>query len=349
MSTKQLPFTEPEWKIPGYTGYVQGMQETYKKTPIMAQLETKDPAEESFIYTRTITAPVPSPSRDPCNFPENFKKPEPGILWPALQEKAIQDSFKPPRSNIAFGDDRVDPFKTSYGVDFHAPFEAHERLRSPMRNKDLAETETSLKEHYVSAYNRVGEKRLAKMIETMRERLEAKLGNSNNNAFRMRTLFKMYDKGNTGMIHFEDLRTFFEKKGVQLDDDSLLALCNVYDPEGTGFLKYEELVSCLLDADYFAFYVGNVDNTQARVDLAQTTKMMDTLKGKFVANIEEMRRVFHSFDTSSTGYISRKDFKAGCAALGVVMNPKEEQYVLSLTTQNDAGQVQYEDFCSLFS
>jgi hypothetical protein len=133
------------------------MQETYKKTPIMCQLETKQPTEDSFIYTRTRTLPKATPSRDPCNYPENFKKAEPGNLWPLLQDKAIQDTAKPPRSNIALGDGRIDPFKTSYGVDFHSPFQTQSRIRSPMRNKDLEHTETSLKEHYQSAYNRVGE------------------------------------------------------------------------------------------------------------------------------------------------------------------------------------------------
>jgi hypothetical protein len=43
-------------------------------------------------------------------------------------------------------------------------------------------------------------KRLAKMISTMRERMSAKLGNNNDNAFRMRKLFKMYDKTDSGMV-----------------------------------------------------------------------------------------------------------------------------------------------------
>jgi hypothetical protein len=43
-------------------------------------------------------------------------------------------------------------------------------------------------------------KRLAKMISTMRERLSAKLGNNNDNAFKMRKLFKMYDRKEVGMV-----------------------------------------------------------------------------------------------------------------------------------------------------
>ena len=140
-----------------YSGYIQGLQETYKKTPIPCQIETKEPSVGSFIFTRTRTAHKSTPHRDPCNFPENLKKPQPGNLWPALQEKAAQDSLKPPRSNITVGDLRIDPFRTSYEADFDAPFEEAKRIRSPMRNKDLAASEISLQDHYASAYNRVGE------------------------------------------------------------------------------------------------------------------------------------------------------------------------------------------------
>eukprot|EP00882_Tetradesmus_deserticola_P023612 GHRQ01025707.1.p1 GENE.GHRQ01025707.1~~GHRQ01025707.1.p1 ORF type:complete len:154 (+),score=40.16 GHRQ01025707.1:150-611(+) len=76
-----------------YTGFIQGLQETYKKTPVMAQVETKTPGEESFIHTRTCSPPKTtyhSMQRDPCNFNENFKTPEVENLWPRLQERAAQ-------------------------------------------------------------------------------------------------------------------------------------------------------------------------------------------------------------------------------------------------------------------
>ena len=47
-----------------------------------------------------------------------------------------------------------------------------------------------------------------------------------------------------------------ESFGMQLDDDSLLALYHVYDPEATGYLKYEALMKQLLDPDYFSLYAG---------------------------------------------------------------------------------------------
>ena len=44
------------------------------------------------------------------------------------------------------------------------------------------------------------------MISTMRERMDTKCGNSNDNAFRIRKLFLAWDKSNSGMVHYEDLR-----------------------------------------------------------------------------------------------------------------------------------------------
>ena len=136
------------------------MPEVYKKGPIAAQLETKDPEPVSFIYTRTLLPPKSTHAsvlRDPCNDPSNYHKTEPEVLWPKLLTTAKQDSCKPPVSNIALGDQRVDPFKTSYGQDFSAPFSDTSRLRSPNRNEDLAKTTASLKNIYKSSYNRVGE------------------------------------------------------------------------------------------------------------------------------------------------------------------------------------------------
>ena len=36
-----------------YTGYIRGMGETFAKTPVMAQWETKEPSPDSFLYARS--------------------------------------------------------------------------------------------------------------------------------------------------------------------------------------------------------------------------------------------------------------------------------------------------------
>lgn len=347
---QQQPFSEPEFHIPGYTGYVQGLHETYKKTPVMAQLETKAPPPGSFLHTRTARPPVHTPHRDPCNFPElTQKKFHADNLWPCLQTKAVQDSSKPPSSNIALGDGRVTPFVTSYSSEFNAPFPGQERLRSPMRNTDLAVTRTDLREHYASSYNRVGEKRLAKMISTMRERMSAKMGNSNDNAFKMRKLFKMYDKEDTGMIHYEDFRQFGESFGMQLDDDSLLALYHAYDPQGTGYVAYETIVQQIMDPDYFCMYSpSGVDNTQALADVHATYKLASNLRKRIHGSVEDLRAVFDSFDQEKCGHLPERRFHAGCAALGVVLSCKEREWVGRVAAAADgSGAVNYGAFCDV--
>lgn len=57
----------------------------------------------------------------------------------------------------------------------------------------------------------------------------------------------MYDKEGTGLVHYEDFRNMAEQFGMQLDDDSLLALYMVYDPEGSGYLNYHDLSKHLMD------------------------------------------------------------------------------------------------------
>lgn len=139
------------------------------------------------------------------------------------------------------------------------------------------------------------------MIASIGERLAAKLGNANDNAFKMRRLFKMYDKEATGKIHLEDLRMMMETFGIQLDDDSLLALYHVYDHECTGFLKYEELMKVLLDFDYFALYTGSNDITQATCELTTVKKMVAAIKAKFKSSVAELRKVLQCLDAEQTG------------------------------------------------
>ena len=260
----------------------------------------------------------------------------------------------PHRSNIPLGDDRIETYGTSYSSDFHAPFAPQEHLRSPMRNKDLGaagadEAGLDLKSFYKSAYNRVGGARIKAMLVRMRDRFSAKLGNINDNGFRTRRLFKMYDRGQTGLIHFEDFRMMGESFGMQLDDDSLLALYFVMDPEGSGYLQYEEVVRQLLDDDYFAMYTDKVDNSLATSMRKVHGKMVSDLTRKLSSNIADILLVFESFDTKKTNTISERDFLAGCAALGVVFTGSEKDYIMGLAMKEGSKTVEYRSFCSLFS
>ncbi|KAF5832469.1 hypothetical protein DUNSADRAFT_11636 [Dunaliella salina] len=349
---KDLPFSGQEWKIPGFTGYMQGINETFQKTPIMAQLEAKDPEPTSFLHTR---GQVPYKTthigtiRDPCNKPEQFQKGDPDNLWPRLQTTAKQPSAKPPVSSIALGDQRIDTFRTMYGCSFAPPFAEAARLRSPNRNEDLSKTTASLKDIYKSSYNRVGDKRLEKMISTMRERMDAKCNNSNNNAFRLRKLFLAHDVHNTGLVHVEDLRQMCESFGMQLDDDSLLALYHVYDPEGTGYLAYMDLVKHLMHPDTFCYYLGFVDNSQNAADIARTNRLLTDVHKRVVPVVEELEPVLGAFDAAKDGFLSKHDLLAGCATLGVVLNDQELNTLLPLLRCNEEGYIDYHSFVEMFA
>jgi hypothetical protein len=155
-----------------------------------------------------------------------------------------------------------------------------------------------------------------KMIASIGERLAAKLANANDNAFKMRRLFKMYDEEATGYTHLDDLRMMMETFGIQLDDDSLLALYYVYDKECTGYLKYHDLMKVLLDADYYAMYVGSNDVSQAMSDQNSIKKMVATIKGKFRGSVEELAKVMRCLDGQSTGKGSLFGSATTCLSFG---------------------------------
>lgn len=84
------------------------------------------------------------------------------VMSPAVHKKFLfrfagkQDSAKPPKSSLTLGDARINPFITSYRTEYAAPFASGARIRSPLRNKMLADV-ADLKEIYSSAFQRVGE------------------------------------------------------------------------------------------------------------------------------------------------------------------------------------------------
>lgn len=158
-----------------------------------------------------------------------------------------------------------------------------------------------------------------KMIASIGERLSAKLANANDNAFKMRRLFKMYDATGSGLIHLDDLRMMMETFGIQLDDDSLLALYHVYDKQHTGYLKYHDLMKVLLDTDYYALYTGGNDVTQATADMDTVRKMVATIKAKFRSSTEELAKVLRCLDDQGSGVpctLPRLNRVCGWAAAG---------------------------------
>ncbi|KAL6761602.1 flagellar associated protein [Haematococcus lacustris] len=320
-SEQAVDLSSPHFKMPGYTGYKASVGETYRKGPVMSQLEVLQPGPDSFIFTRTIAPPRPYATADIVARPQR----QPDNLWPNQQTTARLESAKPAASCPRLGDLRTDVFLTGNQVDYKAPFAASAQLRSPNRNEDLAQTTASMTEIYASAYNRVGEARLRKIIQTMRERLTAKMGNNNDNAFRFRRLFQAFDTAKTGKVHFEDFRNMSEQFGMQLDDDSLLAMLHVYDPEGTGFLEYHDLVCHLMDPDCWALYVNDIDVSAVKAEQDAVVRQLQQLQTKFASAAGALGQVLQAFDTKASGLLSASDMVAGCASVGMVLLDKDLQ------------------------
>jgi Ca2+-binding EF-hand superfamily protein len=135
---------------------------------------------------------------------------------------------------------------------------------------------------------------------------------------------------------------------MQLDDDSLLALYYVYDPEGTGYLAYMDLVKHLMHPDTFCYYVGNVDNSQRAANSAWVKTLMGMVGRKFAPVVRELEPVLRAFDDSGCGYLSRSDLLAGCAALGVVVSENEFESMIPVLKTNSAGHIDYVHLCGLF-
>jgi len=65
---------------------VRGLGETYSQTPVYAQLTAAHPDALQFLHVRSAEPPVPTPKRDPCNYPERCKLGSAhALLWPSLQ------------------------------------------------------------------------------------------------------------------------------------------------------------------------------------------------------------------------------------------------------------------------
>uniref|UniRef100_A0A061RG03 Flagellar associated protein n=1 Tax=Tetraselmis sp. GSL018 TaxID=582737 RepID=A0A061RG03_9CHLO len=264
-------YSEKRYKIPGYTGYVPALKDTLAATPVYAQKSTFVPEEHTFLYERA-SSPVSAPERDPCNNPSVFRKGLPRgqahNLWPdkqpdprpthcATDEDPI--SVKPNSVHIVNGDRRIKGKCTEYVFDYKPVFQPDpNRAIDPATRNVLGSRDPErLKAFYSQCAARVGKNNLQMIFRSMRDRLEAKIDVSTNaNAFKLRRLFKMYDKRQTGRVGLPQFRLMMESFGIQMSEDQLVVVFSVYDTDGSGEIDYTRMMQSLLDGDYFNFYAA---------------------------------------------------------------------------------------------
>lgn len=118
----------------------------------------------------------------------------------------------------------------------------------------------------------------------------------------------------------------------------------------SGYLAYEKIVRQLLDGDYYAMYSpAGVDNTQALVDAQATERLVANLRKRINGSVADMRAVFESFDSAGSGMLPDRQFKAACAALGVVLSAQEQAWVRRAATDAASGAVSWRAFCDSFA
>ena len=64
-----------------------------------------------------------------------------------------------------------------------------------------------------------------------------------------------------------------------------------HDPQASGVIDYQALMKQLLHSDYYALYLGTVDNTQNTLDATSTFDMITNLKRQFAAQGHKLQQV----------------------------------------------------------
>ena len=64
-----------------------------------------------------------------------------------------------------------------------------------------------------------------------------------------------------------------------------------YDPQASGVIDYQALMKQLLHSDYYALYLGSVDNTQNTLDATSTFDMITNLNRQFAAQGHKLQQV----------------------------------------------------------
>jgi hypothetical protein len=361
-------------KMPGYTGFRPGVREVVAKTPAMAQAAAASttaaaattPAATATLFPALQPAgPQPSarsgqrgPARGaaPCVAPDDD----------GGDGSAVGDGAAAAAANAATT--TTTTTTTTTADDYAPPSAAGARVRSPMRNKELeaAGPGAALRARYASAHARVGgAAAVAAMMSRMRDRLLAKLTGAGDNAFRLRRLFRAYDKGGarggglgsgvgvggntstgaaaaaappTGLVSLEDFRQMAESFGLQLGDDALLALFHEWDPSGTGSLPYEPLVAALLaDGDAFALYAPRraaAEAAQGAADARGAAEAARAIAGTARGGAAAVRRVLAAMaeegappPAPARALLPWPAFVAGLASVGVALSPQQQAYV----------------------
>ena len=64
-----------------------------------------------------------------------------------------------------------------------------------------------------------------------------------------------------------------------------------YDPQATGSIDYQQLMKQLLHSDYYALYLGTVDNTQNTLEATAVANLGSSLRNRIKPQADRLQKV----------------------------------------------------------
>mmetsp|Transcript_52507 Transcript_52507/g.166988 ORF Transcript_52507/g.166988 Transcript_52507/m.166988 type:complete len:269 (+) Transcript_52507:82-888(+) len=264
--TTSIPNVHPshggsEWKIPGYTGHIPCVHETFAKTPFYGQLEALDKEDTmitgNFARPRSAmeTATAPEWGRAFKATPANRQYE--GNLFPDVNggRQTPYDTSKR-SSPICLGDDRISVLKTTY-----QDFAQSSYMKNPStlaafipEGRFAFKGPEKIAQEYSKALVETGDNVFEMLMGSFRMRVEAKLKSGTNNAFMLRRLVTGFDVHKTGELEMEDFHKMLQSFGMQLSYKEVVGVMARYDPQCSGHIRYGAFMQDLLDSDYYALF-----------------------------------------------------------------------------------------------
>lgn len=279
------PFDGHQWKMPGYTGHINGVSEVIAKTPVHAQEGTYSPCV-SHTHDKAI---VPEPNSDIVNAPGEGIKCLTQImpvhplshghgtdnLWPnlATPHPMTNVHIKNARaaSSIRTGDQRYSQ-PVSYSHQQHgmpgtamqigaatSVTQTTKLTSTPLhadkdgpRFKDLGTDVIRHKYEVATARVRAQGLPVETLEQNVRLRFRGKINTMTNaNGFKLRFMFHIFDQDRSGVIEIEEFAMGLLHMGMQFSEEQELALFSKYDNDCSGTLSYNEFMMGVLDKEYY--------------------------------------------------------------------------------------------------
>jgi len=344
--------------MPGYTGHVNGVYETFGTTPVASQ-------RKALFRTGGELDPVNRPKvaetwRDPCNNPATFQKNAPELLWP---QTAAPHSIKKNlnnQSSIVFGDRRFVQDETHYTT-VHAAPAAHASVWDPIvpistHKYDLSnKTSEQIEALYKNMYDKVGTVQLGHIVANLKLRFAAKLNTTcNNNGFKLLKLFQTYDKDNSGTLDLAEFTQVLASFGVQLPEEAEVCLFGNFDKNHDGHLDYTEFISTLVDSEYLTLgFSGMKEPSNAATRTDKMQELEDMLIARFMqittaGTNKTISDLFKKMDVNRDGTLTRQEFMNAISQLNIHLNIFEVDYIFAKHDTNGDGVLNYAEFAKTF-